>query len=152
MGNDRIRAKIEALELFQNKVNDQIKRIILSLETIVTEMNTEDQLFDQGINSEGESIISYAPYSDITIEIKRELGQPVDRVTLRDEGDFHDSFELEEAETGVLIVAKDTKTDELIFQYGDSIIGLTEDNLEELAFVYVLPKLLEYLNGLVLDA
>lgn len=55
-------------------------------------MNAEEQLYEQGINRLGVDIMDYAPYSPVTIEIKKALGQPTNRVTLRDEGDFESSF------------------------------------------------------------
>lgn len=55
-------------------------------------MNAEEQLFEQGINRLGVDIMDYAPYSPLTIAIKEEKGQPTNRVTLRDTGDFEASF------------------------------------------------------------
>ena len=58
----------------------------------IIDANAEEQLFEQGINRLGVDIMDYRPYTPLTIAIKEEKGQPTNRVTLRDEGDFESSF------------------------------------------------------------
>lgn len=149
MGIDQVTAMRERLEAFKDSQADIIQFILMSLESLIVDLNTEDQLFEKGITSEGEQIITYAPYSDVTIAIKEVKGQPVDRVTLRDEGDFHQSFRLQKINGGVEIIATDAKTVEILFSYGDEVLGLTEENLEEVVFSYLLPELIDKLRSLL---
>lgn len=72
-----------------------IAEIIEQHDYEIIDMNTQNQLYEQGITATGVSIWDYAPYSEITIEYKKANGDPYDRVTLRDEGDFHRSFYLQ---------------------------------------------------------
>lgn len=109
----------------------------------ILDANSEDQLFEQGINRLGVDIMDYAPYSPLTIEIKEEKGQPTDRVTLRDYGDFESSFFLEVNDTQFEIKASDFKTEELIKKYGKEILGLTNENIAKLIWQYIYPDLLE---------
>lgn len=109
----------------------------------IIDMNTQDQLYDQGITATGVSIWDYDPYSDYTVEMKRQKGQPYDRVTLRDEGDFHRSFEVEVDNEKFTIVASDRKTVKLLHRYGKEIMGLTQHNIEELEKGVILPLLME---------
>ena len=104
--------------------------------------NAEEQLFEQGINRLGVDIMDYRPYTPLTIAIKKEKGQPTNRVTLRDEGDFHSSFYLEVGDTQFEIKAADFKTEDLIKKYGRQILGLTNENIAELIWQYVYPDLL----------
>ena len=91
---DNLRQRVtEFNELLQS--GRLIQSIILENEYVITDMNSEDQLYEQGINRLGVNIMDYAPYSPLTIEIKKEKGQPYNRVTLRDEGDFEQSFYVE---------------------------------------------------------
>lgn len=69
-----------------------IQNIIWDNEAYIVDLNAEEQLFEQGINRLGVEISDYAPYSPVTIAIKEAKGQPTNRVTLRDEGDFESSF------------------------------------------------------------
>lgn len=119
-----------------------IKEIILENEAFIIDMNAEQQLFEQGINALGVHIADYAPYSPITIEIKRQKGQPTNRVTLRDEGDFHSSFYVVAGDEQFEIKAGDWKTEKLMQLYGDEILGLTNENIQDLITDIMKPALL----------
>lgn len=108
----------------------------------IVEMNV-GQLYNQGVNSLGIDISTYAPYAPLTIKLKQEKGQPYDRVTLRDTGDFHRSFEVVFNPTSFYITATDWKTQDLVDKYGDKIFGLTPENISELGHVYVLPSVIK---------
>jgi hypothetical protein len=119
-----------------------IQNIIWENETYIVDMNAEEQLFEQGINRLGVEISDYAPYSPVTIEIKEAKGQPTNRVTLRDEGDFESSFFLEVGDKQFEIKASDFKTEDLIKKYGRQILGLTNENIAKLIWQYIYPDLL----------
>lgn len=120
-----------------------IQKIIQEHEAEIIDMNAQEQLFESGENSLGVSIASYAPYSPITIEIKKMKGQPTNRVTLRDEGDFESSFYLVISDKQFEIKASDWKTEELVKKYGSSILGLTKENIVSLTWDYIYPELME---------
>lgn len=147
---DNLRQRVtEFNELLQS--GRLIQSIILENEYIITDMNSEDQLYEQGINRLGVNIMDYAPYSPLTIEIKKEKGQPYNRVTLRDEGDFEQSFSVEADTQQFTIKASDWKTEDLIQRYGRQILGLTEENKIILIWEYIYPELKaktkEYIYG-----
>lgn len=108
----------------------------------IVEANAE-QLYEYGINSLGIRIDTYQPYTPYTVRIKQEKGQPYDRVTLRDTGDFQKSFEVVFEPVGFYITATDYKTQDLIDKYGAKIFGLTKENMQEIAVKYVLPVVTE---------
>lgn len=120
-----------------------IQPIIWDNEPYIVDMNSEGQLFEQGINCLGVDIMDYAPYSPLTIAIKEEKGKPTNRVTLRDEGDFESSFYLEVGDNQFEIKASDFKTEDLIKKYGTQILGLTDENIAELIWQYIYPDLLD---------
>lgn len=147
---DNLRQRVtEFNELLQS--GRLIQSIILENEYVITDMNSEDQLYEQGINRLGVNIMDYAPYSPLTIEIKKEKGQPYNRVTLRDEGDFEQSFYVESDTQQFTIKAADWKTEDLIQRYGRQILGLTEENKIILIWAYIYPELKaktkEYIYG-----
>ena len=120
-----------------------IQDIIFENEAYIIDMNATEQLFEQGVNNLGVSIDDYAPYSPYTIEIKKQNGQPTNRVTLHDEGDFAGSFFIQVG-TGLFeIKAADFKTQDLIKKYGRQILGLTDENIKELINKYILPDILK---------
>lgn len=117
--------------------------IIWNNDAYIVDMNAEEQLFERGINRLGVEIMDYAPYSPVTIEIKEALGQPTNRVTLRDEGDFESSFFLEVGDKQFEIKASDFKTEDLIKKYGRQILGLTDENIAILIWQYIYPDLMD---------
>ena len=107
------------------------------------------QLYVKGENALGVEISSYMPYTPFTIEIKKEKGQPTDRVTLRDTGDFYDSMKVDAERTYFEIVADDWKTEELKGKYGDDILGLNAEHKGQLIWDKMYPDLLQYAKGLI---
>ena len=133
-----------------NTFNDGLRSGLITRDIIddgmttafIIDANAEEQLFEQGINRLGVDIMDYRPYTPLTIAIKEEKGQPTNRVTLRDEGDFESSFYLEVGDKQFEIKASDFKTEDLIKKYGRQILGLTNENIAELIWQYVYPDLL----------
>lgn len=134
---DRVRAFNERLES-----GALVKKVIEDNDAEICDMNAKEQLYEQGINRLGVDISDYAPYSPITIDIKKLKGQPTNRVTLRDEGDFHSSFYVVATDTSFEVKAKDAKAEHLLSKYGSQILGLTRENLMTLVHEYIYPNLL----------
>lgn len=126
-----------------------LQQIIWDNEAYIIDMNAEEQLFEQGINRLGVDIMDYAPYSPLTIAIKEEKGQPTNRVTLRDTGDFEASFFLEVGDKQFEIKAADFKTEGLIKKYGRQILGLTTENIGALIWQYIYPDLLKQTKNVI---
>ena len=120
-----------------------LRNIIMNNEAVICDMNAKGQLYEKGVNTYGVPILDYMPYTPYTIEVKTIKGQPADRVTLRDTGEFHESFYVEATDTQFVVKAHDWKTEKLIRKYGREILGLTRENLDELIKKYIYPELLD---------
>lgn len=149
-----IDALLDRVQTFYNGLTDgtYLSEIIKENEVWICEMNTEDQLYERGVNRVGVDIMDYMPYTPKTIEIKEIKGQPTNRVTLRDTGDFHRSFEVVTDSDKFTIIAKDYKTDGLVRKYGRQILGLTDENAQELVTAYIYPDLLSKAREVLLNA
>jgi hypothetical protein len=102
---------------------------------LVIELNTQKQLFDKGQDSTGKSLGEYRPF---TVREKRRKGQPTDRVTLKDTGDFYESFNVQPFFGGFIIDADAEKDDkDLRDVYGEDIIGLNDENLQIIIDYYL---------------
>lgn len=142
---------ITEIKQLESNISLYIRESVEENEAFILDMNTENQLFELGVNIDGVKIGSYAPYKDITVKIKRLKGQPTSRVTLRDEGDFHRSFFLDISNDGFFIDASDEKTQRLAEKYSSdfaktNILGLTEENIEILTWDYIYPTLIHRLK------
>lgn len=107
----------------------------------IIRINTEDQLEEEGIDSLGRKLGDYAPS---TIAYKRRKGQRYDHVTLKDEGDFYNSFNVKVNVNEIIIDADDSsKYNKPLFEvWGVDVLGLTDDNMN-----YIKQMILEnYIN------
>lgn len=115
----------------------------------IIRLNTIDQLYNEGIDSNGESLGIYQPF---TIQVKQRKGQPTDRVTLYDEGDFYRSFVVIVHPDAFEIDADDfSKYDRPLFEvYGDDVAGLTDFNKRRIQQV-ILVKMIDYVRRTLLS-
>jgi hypothetical protein len=95
----------------------------------IIRLNTEHQLEEQGIDSIGRELGDYSPY---TMIIKRLKGQRTDHITLKDTGEFYDSFTATVNNTEIILGADGLKDDgtDLFREYGAEVLGLTEENIQ----------------------
>lgn len=85
----------------------------------------QDQLF-QGVNNKGKLI--EPKYSKRTIAIKKKKGQPTDRVTLKDTGDFYKGTVVDVRQDIFVIDSADIKSASLQKKYGADIFGLNKSS------------------------
>lgn len=139
---DKIKDKIKSLKRFQAQRSEIIFSVMMENKEIIIDSIVEEQLYEKGINGLGVEIMDYQPYGEKTIEYKKMKNQPYDRVTLRDTGDFHASFDVVKEGNQIRIIATDWKTDHLIRKYGKEIMWLTSENMNDILWSYVYPELL----------
>ena len=140
---EKIQRLIDNLSYIERNFDLYVEDIIREKEQIIINFNRETQLYDKGITSKSKSILSYKPYRRLTIQIKQDKGQPTDRVTLKDRGDFYEGFYIEYFEEGFLINSTDEKTKKLKAKYGEDIFGLTNENISNLLHKEIIPILIK---------
>ena len=146
---EKMQRLIDNLSYIQRNFDMYVEEVIRDNEQIIINLNRQDQLYNKGITSTSKDISSYRPYKSLTIKIKQEKGQPTDRVTLRDRGDFYEGFYVRYFEAGFLINSTDEKTKKLKAKYGEDIFGLTNENLSNLLHKEIIPILIkQYKNRL----
>lgn len=91
----------------------------------VIRLNTDEQLFNKGIDSEGDSL---GDYSEVSVQV---YGKRRGHIQLYDEGDFYNSFRVSVTSNEIQIYADDSsKYDSpLTTIYGEDILGLTDENM-----------------------
>lgn len=148
--NASIRNLVYRLRKFKDILNDELKNEIMKHEDVIIQMVVRDQLYDQGIEGRGISIMSYQPYTARTMQIKQRKGQPYDRVTLRDTGEFYSSLHVEFDDDGFYVTSTDDKAKYLLARYGKTIFRLTNQNFTELLRNYIKPELQQKLKEKIL--
>lgn len=105
----------------------------IDIQKAIVELNTKDQLFNKGINSDGETLGNYSPVS------VQNYGKPAGHIRLYDSGDFYKSFKVQREGEDFTIIADTMKTSDtgqltdLATVYGIDIIGLTNDSKKVLS-------------------
>jgi hypothetical protein len=124
------RLKKNLINLKQGGVNTALQEVIIQNNKLIKDLNTEQQLFTEGVNNKGDKLREYTGF---TKQIKASKGQPYDRTTLKDTGSFHKKFYIEVDNQGFKLDSADPKRDKLVDKYGEDIFGLTPNNKSILA-------------------
>ena len=90
------------------------------------------QMFSGKLGTGQETSPSYTPF---TRSIKRRKGQPSDRVTLRDTGDFQDDIVIDYGPDSFKYDSLDEKRTKLVNKYSEDIFGLNSQGIDELISV-----------------
>ena len=98
-----------------------------SFRKLIIDLNTEEQLYSQGVDSKG---VQLGEYSIYTKGLKQNKGQRTDHITLKDTGEFYKSFSIRLEGSSFRIIADGQKEDTNLFkEYGIDILGLTQDSM-----------------------
>lgn len=106
-----------------------------SLKTFILDLVRQDQLFEQGIDEDGDVIGTYSEFTE-ALNPEKVAGS---HYTLKDTGDFFDSFYIDVFPTYFEINANPIKTDQdgdtenLFYKYGEGIMGLTTESMDKLS-------------------
>lgn len=124
-----------AVRLSKNNPTKTLVKILNKpkIQKFITDLNTKVQLFDQGEDSREVQLSDIGgTYAPSTIRIKARKGQPSNRVTLKDTGDFHKTFEVIVKPNANFTIIADTDKDgtDLTNRWGSDIVGLQKDNID----------------------
>ena len=118
-------------------INTLIKRPEFT--DLIIELNTQGQLYEEGVDSLGVSLGNYAATTiegTASFAGRAERGLRFDHITLFDTGDFYKSFKVvirNESDDFFFIDANPIKEDTNLFQeWGEDIVGLTQDSINVL--------------------
>lgn len=118
---------VDVLREYVNNPGEVAVRDAAQLEQLVTSLNRA-QLQNSG--TDNQSRVIRPAYTRRTVQIKRAKGQPTNRVTLRDTGDFHDSIKADFTGDEITLSATDPKTRELLAKYGPEVLGLDDASVD----------------------
>jgi hypothetical protein len=115
----------------------EVKDVIVETGEELADFNRKQ--LDSGIRSTGSEIKpAYAP---LTILLKDQKGQPTDRVTLKDTGDFYQGITVDVNSETFDLTSTDDKTEDLVKKYGNRIFGLTNESRGEYVAFSFFPAL-----------
>ena len=125
-----------ATRLSKVNVTSVLVKILKQAKTkkYITDLNTKVQLFDYGEDATGmrlDVVSDIGGYAPSTIRIKARKGQPTNRVTLKDTGDFYKSFDVQiKPNADFSITSNSIKNGvDLHKRWGENIEGLQPENI-----------------------
>jgi len=139
-----IAAKIAKLEKVQREIETYPIELSKQHEAQIIDWNKVNLY--AGIGSTGDEI--YPDYTNYTKDIKDQLRQPSNRVTLKDTGRFYNSIELKFNLKDIFFNATDWKYPTLRTKYeedGNVILGITDENMIDLREL-IKPDLIELIR------
>jgi hypothetical protein len=149
--NGTLKNLIWRLRKYRLILDEELRSEILEHSDVIIDMIVNEQLYEQGINGMGVEIMSYRPYTRTTVKIKHKKGQPFNRVTLRDKGDFYNSLHVKFDDNGFYVTSTDEKAPELLAKYGTTVLRLTDENLSILLDKYIKPALRERFKHYIMN-
>lgn len=124
---------------------------------IQTSKEYEDELSDllaaqmnKGLDGTGNPI--KPAYTPFTRRKKRAEGKDPNKVTLRDGGDFHRNIYNESPDIGLSFNSSDSKTEELVWKYGEEVLRYNDATLKEAREDYYIPEIKAATKKAALDA
>ncbi len=136
----------EIKELFEWDLNSLMDEIIKKANVQDAMIRLNHEQLQGGVDALGQTIVTIggSPYRPQTVLIKRKKGQPTNRVTLKDTGEFYETFSVVILKEGYEITANFEKDNGSIldnFNSNYDFLGLEPEFLAEFAIEIILPGL-----------
>lgn len=135
--------QIKFIDELEQTFMAELEKTIRSFDFVLKDFIVNKQLFQQGIDGDGDKLPGY---KRTTIRYKLRKGQPVDRTTLHDEENFVASIHID-AKSDHFEVTSDVTYDKYIIKkYGRDVLKVTNENMREFMENYFLPNLKQKIN------
>lgn len=140
---DIFKKQKQFIEAFPLTIAIQMEATINSFGFVLKDYVINKQLFREGIDGDGERLEGY---KRTTIRLKIRKGDPADRTTLRDEGDFYESIQID-AFSDRFEISSGVNYDKYILKrYGRNVLKITNENFREFMENYFINNLKQKIN------
>lgn len=141
---------LERAKIVQNNIEAETSKIIYANEVEIISLNTENQLFDKGVNIFGTSLGSYSS-NNYPKQGSLLRGYPKnrgDRYNFLDSGTLFSDMQLRVEGNKLIIFNTDTqnKITNLLSLTGAEFIGLTTENQQVLNYEIIYPELMDFIK------
>lgn len=130
--------QIQFIESFEQKMFNHLRETIEKNRFVIKDYVIKKQLYDKGIDGNEKRLKGY---TRTTIRYKISKGQPSDRTTLKDKGDFHASITIEAYNNRFEVSSNVSHSKYLIGIYGKDIMIPSSNNMNDFLRRYFIPSL-----------
>lgn len=124
-----------------------IQEQFVKYDSVIIEYITQQQLFQK--SEDGNKRKLRPKYAPRTETYKRRRGQVSSRVTLRDTGEFYNSFKVYVDGDDIVIEATEDYVKYLTAKYGDAILEVQDENLEDFFKRYIESELKSRIDKII---
>lgn len=138
--------QLQFIDQFESNLYREFEKTIRDYDFVMKDYIINKQLFREGIDGNEKKLPGY---TRTTIRLKIAKGDPADRTTLRDEGEFYAHIQID-AFSDRFEVSSNVPYDEFIIKrYGRDILKITHENMLDFMLTYFLPNLKNYANNII---
>jgi hypothetical protein len=130
--------QIAFVDQFEIGLRSVLQDTIRQFDFVVKDYVVNKQLFQKGIDGDGERLPGY---KRTTIRIKQRKGQPVDRTTLHDTEKFVESITIDAFDDRFEIESSVSYDKYIVKRYGRNVLKVSDENFGEFLNIYFLPNL-----------
>lgn len=136
--------QIQFIDNFEKMIFEVLQKSINDNDFVIKDYIINKQLFREGIDG---NKIKLEGYTRTTIKLKRGKGDPIDRTTLRDSGEFYSHIQVD-AFADRFEISSNVEHDKFIIQkYGIDVLKVTQENITEFMYKYFIPNLKNHVNN-----
>lgn len=135
--------QIQFIENFEKTLFEVLQKTILDNDFVIKDYVINKQLFREGIDGNS---FKLEGYTRTTIKLKRAKGDPTDRTTLRDSGEFYTHIQVDAFEDRFEISSNVQHDVFIIKKYGIDVLKVTHENITEFMEKYFIPNLKNHVN------
>lgn len=136
--------EIAIIQDIENNISDVIKQTVQKFGFVIVDYNTNKQLDRKGEDSKGKKL--FPKYTKAYARIRVKKGLQVDHVDTHFTGKFHASITVEAREDEFVIRSNVEYDKYLVKKYGEDILGVQEQYLQEFVNNYLHPALKTMIN------
>jgi hypothetical protein len=129
----------------EEEIKSEVLRIIKRNRARVIELN-QNQLLFEGKDSNG---VKLQPYASEWYENYKILLNPAGVVDLRVTGKFYNNFFVKADSFPIIVDSKDSKRDDLVEKYGESIFGLDEESRKIFTDEVLTKEIIDYVRNIL---
>jgi len=134
----------EYLDKLESDIFLEFEKTIRQFDFVLKDFIVNKQLFREGIDGNNKKLPGY---KRTTIRLKISKGDPADRTTLKDSGDFYANIEIK-AFSGHFEVSSGVEYDKFILKrYGKDVLRITDENFQLFVKNYFIPNFKSYVNN-----
>ena len=135
--------QIEFIENFEKTIFEVLQKTINDNDFVIKDYIINKQLFREGIDGNNKKLEGY---KRTTVKLKEAKGDPRDRTTLRDSGEFYTQIQVDAFSDRFEISSNVSHDVFIIKKYGIDVLKVTHENLSEFMQKYFIKNLKDHVD------